>query len=211
MLSALRPCNLLADIGTDHGYVPIAAVQRALANRAIAADLRAAPLAVARRHVVRAGVEDRVRLVQSDGLRELVHEPIDELVLAGMSGTLVARICGAAPLPSVQRIVAQPNSGLRALRAWAHASGWHLHDEQIVEEGGRFFTVCGFGRSDQGAYDLPGWSIDDLHRVGPLLLRSCDPVAQRYYRMQDARMRSLPAAAVAEPAWAAACAWRPST
>lgn len=210
MLAALEPCELLADVGTDHGYVPIAAVTRGLAAAAIAADLRAAPLSVARRHVERAGVQDRVRLVQSDGLRGLVHLPIDAVVLAGMSGTLIARLCGATPMPSLRQLVAQANTGARDLRAWAHESGWHLQGEQLVEEGGRFFTVCAFGRADRGAYAVPGWTLADLFHVGPLLLARRDPAALRYYQMQCARVADLPRAAE-HAMWSAACAGVSST
>lgn len=55
VVAALAPCELLADVGTDHGLVPIAAVVRGIAVRAIAADLRVAPLAGAQRTIERAG------------------------------------------------------------------------------------------------------------------------------------------------------------
>jgi tRNA A22 N-methylase len=122
-----------------------------------------------------------------------------------MSGTLMARICGASPLRSVRQIVAQANTGARALRAWACENAWHLQDERVVEEGGRFFTLCVFGRDDANAYAVAGWSQADLLTVGPVLLARRDPVAYRYYRMQHARMRALPRAAELAM-WAAACA-----
>lgn len=210
VLAAVLPCKLLADVGTDHGLVPIAAVQRGLAVRAIAADLRAAPLALAQRNVERAGLEDRVSILRGDGLHALPR--VDCVVLAGMSGTLMARICGAgaAALAGAQRIVAQPNTCIQELREWAIEHAWHLQDERVVEDAGRFFTVCVLGRVDTHAYAVPGWSRADLLRVGPLLLARRDPTALRHYRMHHARIGGLPTSPqlAAELAmWAAACAY----
>lgn len=196
VLEALDPCALLADIGTDHGRVPIAAVARGIARRAIAADLRAEPLALARRHIEKAGASDRVTLVQGDGLRALGDAPVDAVVLAGMSGTLMARLCDEAPavLARVRQVVAQPNTGADDLRAWARAHGLWLTCEHMVESRARSFVVCTFapGAGADPAYTLPGFDAEALVRLGPLLLARRDPVALRWYRAQVARLERLP-------------------
>ena len=196
VVAALSPCQLLADVGTDHGLVPIAAVVRGIAARAIAADLRAAPLAGAQRTIERAGVEGRVTTLRSDGLRELVGLGADALVMAGMSGTLMAQLCENTPdaLYTVRRFVAQANTGMADIRGWGYATGWQLVDERIVEEGGRFFTVCVFepGVSpDRDPYAVPGWSAEQLLRVGPLLLTRASHPTRRWYEAQVARLRTL--------------------
>ncbi|MFO0575750.1 MAG: class I SAM-dependent methyltransferase [Polyangia bacterium] len=196
VLEGLGPCALLADIGTDHGLVPIAAVVRGTAQRAIATDLRAEPLAVARRHVERAGVGDRVTLVLGDGLSALGDAPVDAVVLAGMSGTLMARLCeaGRPVLARVQQLVAQPNTGAADLRSWARASGWWLTSERMLEQRGRFFVVCTFspGAGPDPAYTMPGFDAAALTRIGPLLLSRRDSVALRWYRAQRERLEQLP-------------------
>lgn len=196
VISALSPCELLADVGTDHGLVPIAAVVRGIAARAIAADLRAAPLAGAQRTIERAGLAERVRVLRSDGLQELAGLGIDALVMAGMSGTLMARLCERVPsaLCNVRRFVAQANTGAADIRRWARGAGWHLVDELVVEEAGRFFTVCVFAprsESDPDPYAIPGWSEEHLLRVGPRLLSGSSPASRRWYQAQVARLDTL--------------------
>lgn len=213
VLAALVPCAVLADVGTDHGLVPIAAVQRGLAERAIAADLRAKPLLGARDNVARAGVEDRVTLVRSDGFQRLPGLGIDAVVMAGMSGTTMARVCreGTAVLERVSQLVGQPNSGAAALRAWALESGWALHDERMVEVGGRFFVTCAFDRraDPERPYRRAGWSTAALLRVGPLLLARDDAVARRWYALQRDRLERLASTrnehAAELAVWRAAC------
>ena len=118
VLQLVHPCALLADVGTDHGFVPVAAVQRGIAARAIAADLRTRPLFSARRHIERTGVIDRVAVVQGDGLQALASQPVDAVVMAGMSGSLMVRLCDAAPLvlASLQQLIVQPNTDVALMR-----------------------------------------------------------------------------------------------
>ena len=195
ILSLLAPCRLVADVGTDHGLLPIAAVTRGIAERAIAADLRAAPLRSAARNLAAAGVSARVTVMQGDGILAVAAYPVDAVVMAGVSGALMVRLCGAAidVLATVGQLVVQPNSDAPLIRAWAREHGWHLTGERMVEDGGRFFVVCAFvrGTATDPAYVVPGWSEADLTVIGPLLLTRKDDVARRWYRSQRDRIHGL--------------------
>jgi tRNA (adenine22-N1)-methyltransferase len=214
VLQLLHPCAVLADVGTDHGYVPVAAVQRGIAERALATDLRDAPLVGARRHIEHAGLSDRVTVVQGDGLLALADHPVDAVVMAGMSGHLMLRLGEAAPqvLATVQQLVLQPNTDVPLVRAWARRSGWHVREERMVQVRGRFFTLCAFGpgRGADPAYEVAGWSAPALELVGPLLLVRRDPVAHRWYEAQRRRLHALVAEGVHALApelldWQSAC------
>ena len=201
ILSLLRPCRLLADVGTDHGLVPVLAVQRGLAERAVAADLREAPLEVARRKIADANVGDRVTTLQGDGLLALEKQGVDAVVLAGMSGGLMQRLCEAAPdvLRDVKQLVIQPNKDAEVMRAWAREHGWHVRDESMLQTRGRFFVVCAFvrGSGTDPAYDLAGWTKAALLSIGPLLALRKDAVALRYCEAQRARLADLVAEGIA--------------
>ena len=197
VVALLEPCRLLADVGTDHGLVPIAAVALGIAERAIAADLREAPLALARQNVERAKVGERVAIVRGDGLAALAAHAVDAVVMAGLSGATMAQWCEAAPgvLAGVGQIVAQPNTFAEDLRTWARLHGFWLVDERMLEDAGRSFVVLRLvpGQGPDPAYARAGWSAPDLARVGPLLLARRDPVAQRWYRAQADRLERLAA------------------
>ena len=201
ILTLLGPCRLLADVGTDHGMLPIAAVIRGIAEHAIAADLRAVPLRSASRNLEAAGAAAHVTVVQGDGIQALAPYPVDAVVMAGVSGALMVRLCSAAPdvLATASQLVVQPNSDTHLIRAWAREHGWHLTGERMVEEGGRFFVVCALANAATGAtsaasdpaYAVAGWTEADLSVIGPLLLARKDAVARRWCHMQRERIARL--------------------
>ena len=124
VLAAVGRARVLADVGTDHGYLPAAAILRGQAQRAIATDLRRAPLEAARRVVRAAGVEGAVELRQGAGLEPLAPGEADAVVVAGLHGKTIAAILrdGAPRLLPGTRIVLQPTRGADALRLPALAA-----------------------------------------------------------------------------------------
>ena len=82
----------VADVGTDHGFVPAALVERGIAKRALAMDVGRGPLLRAQEHVRKRGLEDRIELRLSDGLTLLSPGEADVVVLSGMGGELILRI-----------------------------------------------------------------------------------------------------------------------
>jgi tRNA A22 N-methylase len=186
---------MLADVGTDHGLIPIAAVQRGIAERAVAADLRLAPLRLAQKNITSASLADRVVMLRADGLRAFARGAIDAVVMAGMSGEQMVRLCDAAPalLSDVAQLVLQPNSDAGVVRAWALEHGFHLIDERMLRERGQFFVTCAFhhGSGPDPAYDLPTWSRSDLCLVGPSLLARRDFTALSFFDWQCARLNRL--------------------
>ena len=71
LLQLLTPCETLADIGTDHGYIPLHAVASGVAKRAYGCDINEAPLREAARHLQRAGLEECIEFIHGDGLAAL--------------------------------------------------------------------------------------------------------------------------------------------
>lgn len=216
-LEALRllilPCRVLADVGSDHGLLPISAVLHGVAQRAIAADLRALPLVLARQNIARSGTEDRVIALQGDGLACLPGHDVDVVSMAGISGTTMVNLLARAPgvLTTLTQLVLQPNSDVNMVRAWAREHGWHLRDERLIEEQGRFFSICAFtpGTGSDPAYDARTDDTTALE-VGPLLLARHDRTAQRWCQQQASRVGNLVDRGVAGLApelarWQAAC------
>ena len=220
VLELVRPCAVLADVGTDHALLPVAAVRHGIAARAIAIDLREAPLRGARAHIERSGLADRVLVVQGDGLLALQHLEARAVVIAGMSGESMLRLIEAAPaqLARLEQLVLQPNQNVELIRAWARGRGWHLEDERLLEERGRFFVVCAFTpvQGEDPAYSVPGWTPAALCHVGPWLLARRDPVALRWFERQRERLSRCVAQGSSEllpelSIWEAACqAMRPA-
>ena len=102
--------NRLADVGTDHGYVPIALVKAGRIPSAVAMDVNRGPLARARAHIRESGLSTYIETRLSDGLAQLEPGEAETVMIAGMGGMLTIRILenGAHCLDTVQELVLQP-------------------------------------------------------------------------------------------------------
>lgn len=180
--SFVRQGAVAADIGTDHAYLPVWLVKSGRCPRAAASDVRPGPLARAAETVARYGVQDRVRLLQADGV-----PPTDaaDLIVAGMGGELIARIVGQsvrAKEPGVQ-LVLQPMTAQAALRAWLCRSGFEIWREDAAEEGGKHYLVIG------ARWGAAPFEPDALFRVAGRLPQTGGAAASAYLLWQAARLR----------------------
>ncbi|HWI63012.1 MAG TPA: class I SAM-dependent methyltransferase, partial [Symbiobacteriaceae bacterium] len=163
----------LADIGTDHAYLPAHLVEAGAVPRAIAADVLPGPLEAARTTVLEAGLSDRIELRLGNGLRVLKPGEVATATICGMGGPLIAEILAAGPLEGLRRLVLQPMGGEESLRRWLMENGWFLVDETLVEDAGRIYVVMA---AEPGAMDLT-WADAFL---GPYLLKKRGPLLARY-------------------------------
>ena len=133
----------LADIGTDHAYLPLYAVISGIAPRAVAADVREGPLARAREHVKKYGAEGRIRLCLSDGLHNVLPEEADDIVIAGMGGETILQILSEAEWvrDPAKRLILQPMSKEENLRRWLKEQGFTLEREEAVISSGKVYAV----------------------------------------------------------------------
>ena len=90
--SMVTPGNILADVGTDHGYVPIALVQQGKITKAIAMDINKGPLQRACEHIAEFQLEEYIETRLSDGVKKLKVGEVDSILIAGMGGELVIHI-----------------------------------------------------------------------------------------------------------------------
>jgi len=133
----------LADIGTDHAYLPVFLAVQGRIPSAVAADLREGPLAAAKKTIARFHVETIVEARLSDGLAAVRPEEAEDIVIAGMGGELIARILSEAPWLKAEgkRLVLQPMTTAEILRSFLRESGFAVRREEAVAAGGKFYTV----------------------------------------------------------------------
>ena len=135
-------CRCLADIGTDHGYVPAALLLAGRVGRAVAADVGALPLDHARRTAARCGVEDRMDLRLGDGLSVLEPGEAEVAVIAGMGGDAITEILAAAPWSRAgPLLLLQPMSKAEVLRVWLPEGGFNVLAERLVQDKGVLYPI----------------------------------------------------------------------
>ena len=153
----ITPCKKLADIGTDHAYIPVYALQNDLAETVVASDINEGPLNNAAKTVKQYGFEDRVVLRLSDGLENIEETEADAVVIAGMGGELIAKIIGDAPwLKNNKQIIMQPMTHFEDLRAFLCENGYKITKETVVREGKRLYLALSAEYTEEEA-DFGEW------------------------------------------------------
>lgn len=133
----------LADVGTDHGRLPVWLILHGVVDRAVASDLRPGPLSRARSLAERWGVSDRIAFRLCDGLSGIRPEEAQTATVAGMGGETIADILAAAPWSAQpgHRYILQAMSGLDGLRRYLSGHGFAIRREVLVPEGETLYVV----------------------------------------------------------------------
>ncbi len=162
----------LADVGTDHGYVPICLCRQNKIPSAIAMDINEGPLLRARQHIEEAGLSERIETRLSDGLQRLQAGEADTVLIAGMGGALMERILseGEAVLFGVRELVLQPQSEIAEVRRWLVAHHWQIKKEEILLDEGKYYPMFKAVPGEAEAY------TDAEYRFGKLELQESPEV-----------------------------------
>ncbi len=133
----------LADVGTDHAYLPAALILKGKIPWAIAADLRRGPLDRARATVREYGLTGKVAFRLCDGLTGIRPDEVDAAAIAGMGGETIASILSAAPWTREEDVplILQPMSSMPELRGWLQANGFSIQEERLAKEGDTLYTA----------------------------------------------------------------------
>lgn len=198
----------LADVGTDHGYVPIFLVKEGRVKRALAMDVNRGPLLRAEENIRQEGLSGRISVRLSDGLSGLRAGEADVILIAGMGGPLTIRIlemgeeklqkekqqvpdkdqpdaAGAQPdRPGVRALVLQPQSEIPEVRRFLMDRGWIIHREDMVLEEGKFYPMM---EAERGREDLDPLQL----AFGPRLLEQKHPVLLEYLKHEEKTLEKV--------------------
>ncbi|MCC8047337.1 MAG: class I SAM-dependent methyltransferase [Clostridiales bacterium] len=141
----VTPGMVLADIGTDHAYIPIALVERDVIPRAIAADVNPGPLKRAAEHIRAHGLADRISTRLCDGLAAFSQGEVQSIVIAGMGGALTTRILQDGKhlfdVTNTPELILQPQSEVSRVRLWLWQNGWEIEQEDMIFEDGKYYPM----------------------------------------------------------------------
>ncbi|SDB21546.1 tRNA (adenine(22)-N(1))-methyltransferase [Eubacterium oxidoreducens] len=178
----------LADVGCDHGYLPIALYEQGKIKRAIALDVNEGPLLRAREHIEEAALLDVVETRLSDGLMALSAKEVDSVVIAGMGGNLMKTILSQSldVAKSCREIILQPQSEIELLRAYLSEQGFEIIAEDMVCEGGKFYPMM------RVCYTQKHTSLSEIQlHYGPCLIRKQHPVLIEFLNKEQERIDKI--------------------
>lgn len=173
--------NRLADVGTDHGYVPIYLLQQQRIPHAIAMDINRGPLERAKEHVRLYQLEEYIETRLSDGVEALMPGEADTILIAGMGGGLVMHIleAGREVCHAARELVLQPQSELSCVRRFLEAEGYVVEAEEMVYEDGKYYPMMRV-HYEEGAKALPRAEKPEIYQYGGMLLERKHPALLRY-------------------------------
>lgn len=158
----LVPCTVFADVGCDHGYCTLYALEEGLCGRAYISDVSAGSLAKAEKLLARYIGEGRVRSFCCDGL-SLVPKDAEQVLIAGMGGEEMLSILRAGFLPP--RLVLQPMKNAPAVRAFLAENGYGIVRDYLFRDGKFYDVICAEKGAPSLKYDERSvrFGYDNLH------------------------------------------------
>lgn len=159
----------LADIGSDHAYLPCYLAKKGVITFAVAGEVVSGPFESAQRKVHAENLTEMISVRLGDGLDVLELGDVDCITIAGMGGALITSILetGKGKLGTIKRLILQPNISSVTIRKWLLENNWELIAEEIIEEEGKIYEIL---VAEQGNPLKPyGPELETELLVGPFL------------------------------------------
>ena len=173
----------LADIGSDHAYLPTYLVQKNEVEFAVAGEVVKGPFEIAKNHVAQANLKENIQVRLANGLAAIENvDKIDTIVIAGMGGILISEIleAGKGKLSSVKRLILQANNHGDSLRQWLIEHQFVIKAEQILLEAGKFYEII---VAEPTTNENPVLSANDL-LFGPFLSKEKSVIFQQKWQKE---------------------------
>lgn len=137
MANEVEKGETVADIGTDHGYLPMYLVKKEISPKVILADVSKGSLNKARNNIKEYMPDVKFDLRLGNGLKVIKKEEVDDVVIAGMGGVLITEILGKdlSKSKKFKKLILQPRTAQGRLRHWLIKKGFRIENEQLVREG----------------------------------------------------------------------------
>ena len=169
----------VADIGTDHGYIPIYLIEHHIAEKVIALDINRGPLERARMHIVGHGLKEKIETRLSDGLEKLSANEADIITICGMGGRLIADIVtkGMNVITRNTTLIVSPQSEVGDFRHFLVSQRLVVDDEKMLKEDGKYYFIIKCRKSDENVYSEYS---ETQYQYGWKLLESKDKTLYEY-------------------------------
>lgn len=170
----------IADIGSDHAYLPCFAIKNKMASFAVAGEVVEGPFKSAQKQVASIGLTSQIDVRKGNGLEVITAaDAIDTIVIAGMGGTLIRTILeeGVAKLTNVTKLILQPNIAAFQLREWSEKNNWTITSEAILREDNKIYEIIVLQPSKESVE----WTAQEIF-FGPCLLKEQSAIFKSKWR-----------------------------
>lgn len=177
----------VADIGTDHAYVPIYLHKKGNIEKVIACDINEKPLQKAQQNIKLHHAENKIITRLGNGLQPLQPYEVDSIVISGMGGMLMIELMEQSQyvIKTVKELILCPHLDVTAVRKYLHNIGYSIVDERMIQEYGNFYTIL---RAIQGQQK---YDKEIEYIFGKVLLEKRDTVLKEYIISEKIRIKKI--------------------
>ena len=186
--SMIPPCNTMADIGTDHGYLPAYLALSGRCTRVIASDIAEGPCQAAEETRNKYNLHKIMEVRMAPGLQGLCVGEAETVVIAGMGGATIVSILKESPeiAASVKNFVLQPMNAASVLRKWLVQNGYRIAEEALCKENKHIYIIM------KAVHAESGQKLSLLEsELGPCVLKEKPSLWQEYIKSKAEHCRHL--------------------
>lgn len=171
-------CDVIMDVGTDHGYIAIELIKRNLADKVIASDINKDPLNKAKLNVSLEGLSNKIELRLGGGLTPVKDKEVNGVLIAGMGGNLIRDILenDIKKVKNMDYLVLQPAQNPEVLREYLYISDYEIIDEDVCFDEGKYYEVFKVKYKENNSTKLE----NIFYEVSPMLLNKKSDVFKDY-------------------------------
>jgi tRNA (adenine22-N1)-methyltransferase len=177
IIKLIPNCNCLADIGTDHGFIPIYSILNNITNFAIASDINVGPIKIAQMNICKYNLSEKIQTRVGSGLSTLEKNEADVIVIAGMGGILISEIIQShiEIARNSKWLILQPVQNPEVLRKFLLETGFNIVDEDIVKDENKYYHIIKAENKKSQKY-----TNEAYYYTGTKLIEKRNPLIKEY-------------------------------
>jgi tRNA (adenine22-N1)-methyltransferase len=178
IIDKINNVDVIMDVGTDHGYIPIYLIKNNIAKKVIASDINKGPLKKASINALLDGVSDKVDLRLGGGLEPLKNNECQAVIIAGMGGNLIRDILETdlSKVKKLNYLILQPAQNPEVLREYLYKHNYEILDEDICLDENKYYELFKV-KYKEGDYP----SLESIfYEISPVMLNKKLPIFKEY-------------------------------
>lgn len=173
----VEKCECIADIGTDHAYLPIYLVEKGICKTVIASDINKGPVEKAERNIYLSHRTNEIKCRLGPGLTTISPGEVKSAIIAGMGGNLIKDILeeGMNIFKELDYVILQPVQNADVLRKYIYESGYNILDEELCKDENKYYEIIKI------KYDNKSNRLDGIYyEISKKLLEKKHPILEEY-------------------------------
>lgn len=177
----------VADIGTDHGYIPVHLIQHNISKKVIASDISPGSLDKTIEYVSHLNLNDKITPKLGDGLDVLKPNEVDTVIIAGMGGILISKILESNKeiTETIENFIFQPMVASKELRQYLVNNGYSIVDESLAKEGRKFYEII-FAKRGRSSIQK-----DVYYEIGQKLVENNHPLLREFIEHKKSEIQEI--------------------